>query len=247
MSGRKCPSCGQESSGRTVYCAGCGAIMPKLSLAGDDEPLAPAVAAEAARQAAKRPASGRRVRVRRSVPVLPILLLLAVSGIGFLAFSDPGIEVNLPRGVKNPSVLVNRSFAASKFTQATLSQEVINSLLLDSGKVKWDPILGFITPPEWGSLNVELIQDKVVCHLVMTLFGHPVHFSETFRLEADPGVYRLAADSATVGRLPLEGPFAGFVTPVFRSCAAPFASYLGILRTASSLVIGEGTVTFSTR
>lgn len=247
MTGRKCPSCGQESSGKTVYCPCCGAILPKAPSATQNEPLLPAVAAEAARQSAKRPGQGKSTRARRSIPFLPIFVLLAVSGLFYLVLSDAAPEAQPPRSIKNASFLVSRSFASSKFTQATLTQDVINSVLWDSGGMKSLPILGFVNPPDWSPMTIVLEPDKVVCHVIMSIQGHRVRFSETFRIEADPGVYRLAAESANIGHLPLVGPLASFVTPVFRACSAPFANYLGNLRGARSLSVADGTVTFSTR
>jgi len=247
MSVRKCSSCGQVSSGKTVYCPGCGSILPKIPVESSGEPLLPAVAAEAARQTAKRQRPEIRTRPRRSIPFLPILFLLALTGVGYLVFSDSGYENTPPQNIKNAAFLVNRSFASSKFTQATLTQDVINSLLWETGGMKVGPILGFITPPEWSPLTLGLEPDKFTCHLVMTVRGHPVQFSETFRVEADPGVYKLAAESATVGRLRLPGPMASLVTPVFGASSAPFSAYLENLRMARSLSISEGSVTFSTR
>jgi len=140
--------------------------------------------------------------------ILLHLLSIAVGVVAVLALMSPkDSKPKAPPMSQAISVQMARTLASSRVSPATLSEEMINSYLLETGRITWVAPVPGIPVPEWVSSEIALLPGEVTFRVRLTMFGYPLVFSETFGLEGRPSLYALSPRSGSIGLLPLKSPF----------------------------------------
>lgn len=246
MSAPTCSSCGASNADGLVYCASCGALMEKSSPAASTGSNAAALAKRRSIrvEADRPPAPGLFSRIKALVIYL---FWVAFGVVVVLASMEPKANELREQRVSDPKGILQRVFAASRFTPSGLPQSVINSLLEEQGAYSPESSVRLIPMPVWDHVRVELLQGTVTLHATMSILGRPFHLSETFRLQGGPGSWGLQAESASIGLLDISGYLMPVVTRLIRP--AIFSNYkdLEALSTARTLAIRPGLIEFTSR
>ena len=246
MSDRSCSSCGASNPEGLVYCSSCGALLEISSSAAPSGSTAAALAKRRSIriEADRPPAPGMLFRLKG---ILVYLFWVAVGVIVVLASMEPKTSVLREQRVPDAKGVLQRVYAASRFTPTGLSQPVINSLLEDQGPYSPESPVRLIPMPSWNHARVELTQGEVTLHATMTMLGRPFHLSETFRLKGGPGTWALQPESAAIGLLEIPGYLIPVVTPLIRPSVMSNYQDLETLSTARSLSIRPGLIEFTSR
>ena len=254
MSLRICPSCGHQNSDTVVYCVHCGGLLGNAPVAAEGQPL-PTSVAVASRRVDSVPASSveRRTLGSRLLGIFVYAVCVALGVAAVLALMNPktGQNASLPdaRRVQNPGSVIQQQFLSSRFTPSSVSQQLINDFLKSSGSIDWQSP-AFIPSsawPRWESTQVELGSGVITASVEASLFGYPIHFSETFRLVGSARQWSLDPESGSIGLLPLSKPFLPLITPFVMSCSVPLAREIKSLEAADLLQIRSGFIDFTIR
>lgn len=248
MSERACSSCGTVNTGAKVYCSGCGAILEKTTQAGGGEPL-PSTAAVAKR---------RSVRIEADRPLPPTLfsrikgflkyiLSVALGVVLVLALMEPKDHAPEFQDIPDARTVLQRTIAAGRFSTGTLSQQLVNSCLLQQGAITCRSPVSMVPMPIWESSRVEISTGKVTVFTVISFLGRPIHLSETFRPEGLSGSWKLVPQSASVGFLDFPKSLLPGITPLIRTGVSPFDAELTTLAASKSLVMRPGALEFTAR
>jgi hypothetical protein len=248
MSDRVCSSCGTVNTGAKVYCSGCGGILEKMTPTEGDAPI-PATIAVAKRRSvrieADRPPSP--TLFSRLKGVVKYLLSVAFGVVLVLTVMAPKQHAPEVQNISGARDVVKRMIAASRYSPAVLSQQLINSCLAQQGSFTWQSPVSLVPMPTWESSRVELSSGKITMFAVISFLGRPIHFSETFRAEGLSGSWNLIPESATIGLLDLPKSLIPGVTSFLRSGVTPLDTELKALSSAQSLVIRPGLIEFTIR
>lgn len=254
MNERLCPSCGHQNSDTVVYCVHCGGILGNVPAPVEGQPLPTAVAVAARRMEKVRVQSGEgRSMGSRLLGFFVYCVSVALGVAAVLALMNPKAGQNplIPEGrrVQNPGAAIEQQILSSRFTPASLSQQLVNDLLKSSGSIDWKSP-SFIPSsawPRWESSQVQLGAGVVTATVEASLFGYPLSFSETFRLAGSARQWSLNPESGSIGLLPISKPFLPLITPFVTACSLPVAREMKSLEAADSLQIRAGFIDFTTR
>ncbi len=244
----RCSSCGQDNSPSQVYCAHCGSILPKAPLKDGDEPLPTSVAVAARRvQRVEEESEQKRSLISRFWGFVRYLLSVALTVAAVLALMDPKVPVPDTQTIPNAPAILRHQIIGSRGIQVMISQPVINQALAQAGKIQWTAPFDFIPLPEWVDTSVILANGSFRCAVTLTFLNYPLLFSESFRLSGGSMQWSLIPESASIGLLPLRGPFLYLITPFMRSCGTPFTQELQLMKGAETVRIRPGFIDLSTR
>jgi len=254
MNERPCPSCGHQNSDTVVYCVHCGGILGSIPLPVDGKTLPTAVAV-AARRMEKVPVQSGEGRSMGSrllgFFVYCVNVVLGVAAVLALMSPKAGQDSFIPEGrrVQNPGAVIEQQIQSSRFTPASISQQLVNDLLKSSGSIDWKSP-SFIPSsawPRWESSHVLLGVGVVTATVDASLFGYPLSFSETFRLAGSARQWSLNPESGSIGLLPISKPFLPLITPFVIACSLPVSREMKVLEAADLLQIRSGFIDFTTR
>lgn len=236
MSKRYCASCGTDNSGAQVYCINCGTLLPKLGATADSGNASANIAARRAQNAQE--AATRRAAEPWRLPVpngiISYVILVAIGVAIVLAFMPASESVPPFPEVKNPASAIDRALQFSNFNEATLSQALLNEFLR-------------MNPPEEVTLRILLKRGGLTCLVGYPVAGYSFSIKETYRLTGGPGAWTLKPDSASLGLLPLKGPFLWIAGLIMEDAVHPYHDRLKLLASQKSLTLSTGLVTFSRR
>jgi len=236
MSKRYCASCGTDNSGAQVYCINCGTLLPKFGVASDPGSASSNIAARRAQNAqeaaARRAAEPWRFRLPNGIISYAILVAIGVAIV--LAFMPTSESVPSFPEVKNPASAIDRAMQLSNYNDATLSQALVNEFLR-------------VNPQEELTLRVLFKGGGVTCLVNYPVAGYSFSISETYRLAGGPGSWTLKPVSASLGLLPMKGPFLWIAGLIMEDAVHPYHDRLKALASQKSLTISTGLVSFSRR
>ena len=209
-----------------------------------------AVAARRVQRPDYDPNAGSKSLLSRLWGLFIYVVAVALGVVVVLALMSPKQPVTEPPSIPNPPALIARLIAGSRYTPATVSQQVINGFLKSSAGVALKPpsdlIPDLLWPKPAGS-RVELGNGTVTFFLQVTLLNHPFYFSESFSLDGSARQWRLEPESGSIGLLTLPGPFLRLISPLVKASSAPLAPQLKVLEEAESLQLRAGYLEFTTR
>jgi len=254
MNERLCPSCGHQNSDTVVYCAQCGVLLRNapVSPLGQSLPTSVAIAARRVEKVRSSDSGGPSLGSKIfSFLVYCVSVVLGVAAVLALMNPKTGQNPVMPEGrrVQNPGAAIEQQIQSSRFTSASLSQQLVNDLLKSSGSIDWKSP-SFIPNsawPRWESSQVQLGAGVVTATVEASLFGYPLSFSETFRLAGYARQWSLNPESGSIGLLPISKPFLPLLTPFISACALPVNREMKTLEAADSLQIRSGFIDFTTR
>ena len=254
MSQRLCPSCGHENSDSIVYCVHCGGLLGNAPVAAEGQPL-PTSVAVASRRVDSVPANSAEPRTlgSRLLGIFVYCVSVALGVAAVLALMNPqsGQNAALPetRRVQNPGAVIQQQILSSRFTPSSVSQQLINDFLKSSGSIDWQSpaLIPSSAWPRWESTHVELGQGVIIASIEASLFGYPIHFSETFKLVGSSRQWNVEPVSGTIGMLPLSKPFLSLITPFVTSCSLPLAREIKSMEAADLLQVRSGFIDFTIR
>jgi hypothetical protein len=236
MSKRYCASCGTDNSGAQVYCINCGTLLPKYGTPADSGSASSNIAARRA-QNAQEAAARRAVEPWRfKVPdgIISYVILVALGVAIVLAFMPASESVPPFPEVKNPASAIDRALQLANYNEASLSQALLNEFLR-------------VNPPEEVTLKVLLKGGGLTCLVGYPVAGYPFAIKETYRLTGGPGAWTLTPVSASLGLLPMKGPFLWIAGLIMEDAVHPYKDRLMALASQKSLTLSTGLVTFSRR
>lgn len=236
MSKRYCASCGTDNSGAQVYCINCGTLLPKFGVVSDPGSASANIAARRAQNteaaAARRAAEPWRFSLPNGIVSYVILVAIGVAIV--LAFMPASESVPPFPEVKNPASAIDRAMQLSNYNEATLSQALLNEFLR-------------VNPPEEVTLKVLLKGGGLTCLLSYPVAGYSFSIKETYRLSGGPGAWTLKPVSASLGLLPMKGPFLWITGLVMEEAVHPYHDRLKAMASQKSLTLSTGLVSFSRR
>lgn len=233
MSVRLCPSCGTENLPTAIYCAQCSGILPSI-------PVQKSVIGKVAPKRAARGSIGGFFG--GVIRFLIYLLLLAGIAALALAWIQPQVESPAAQQIANPEFVFNRLMTSSRSTPATLSQPLLQGLLVSSPASQIAPVADFLPQPRIGTRRIVLESGKVTYRVEFLIRDHPVLFSETFTISGEPNAWSLTPVGASVGMLPLTPPLANFMTPLMAFTIRVLVPDLKELSAVSKISISRGQV-----
>lgn len=244
MSALTCSACGASNAAELVYCASCGALLPRTT----DPASGSAAAALAKRRSLGIETAPSSPGLLSRIKGLLIYLFWVAAGvIVVLVFMKPKEHAPQEQRVADAGNVVQRILTASRYAPAALSQPLINSLLAQQPPFVPESPIRLLPMPVWDRARVELSQGTLTLHMTVSMLGRSLRLSETFRLAGGPGSWSLEPQSATVGLLDLPGIMVPAILPVIRPGISRFAEDLAALSTARSLVIRSGLIEVTTR
>lgn len=147
-----------------------------------------------------------------------------------------------PQQIANPEFVFNRLMTSSRSTPVTLSQPLLQGLLVSSPAPQIAPVADFLPQPRIGTRRIVLESGKVTYRVEFLLRDHPVLFSETFTISGEPNAWSLTPVGASVGMLQLTPPLAHFMTPLMAFTIRALLPDLKELSAVSKISISRGQV-----
>lgn len=248
MSERCCPSCGAENPLTAIYCGGCKGLLPVTPAATGTQHqpsrTAPVAVPRPARLRAKKTNQGTSLASRLK-GLFFYLFSVALGVAVVLALLSPKETAPQAAPVPGSPAVVQRAMANARIGSSTLTQPVINEFLHQQGNPGWAAPFPWIPVPRWTGSRVNLTPGRVTYDLDLTLFGHPLHASETFAITGSPGSWSLQAETGSFGLLPLPPAALPLLTLLMGSSAQSLDHELGRLAAARILLVGPGMIEFS--
>lgn len=247
MSSPTCRSCGASNASGIVYCVSCGAVLPA---AGEGASTGSAPSSSMARRLHARVEKDRPAppsALSRILRLVVYCVWVAVGVIVVLGVMDPHPSRVSSVPIPSARAVVDRILQSSRFSQAGISQALLDSLLSQQESVTFESPVRFLPMPSWEVTHVELRTSGVDVRFSMHVFGWPLRFSESFALKGAPGAWSLMPKSATVGLLDLPEPLVPAVSFLLRPAIMPYYKDLESLSKAGSMALQLGIVEFTTR
>ena len=256
---KTCESCGTENDDTRVFCTNCGARLPAPapgSLPGLPKNPAANVGASAPPVSGYRPSGqlkkpGKIRQAGRGFfgTLFVFLPWIAVAGLGaaiYLAIQPPA---DIPPVAAPDSAESNRLAEFLQKASATpggafqADQGAINRFL--AAGVRLEPVTNpFGVKADFNRCYARLAKDRMDFTLQIEVQDHPLYLTLGLAPAEKNGRLIPKVVGAEIGRLPLPGPLASIVLPVWSPCFDSLENVIDLLRGAQSAKVEEGRIVF---
>lgn len=236
-----CKECGYVNEPERVYCHNCGAKLDRSVLPKEEQLRREAP--ERARKRIMRMANPGGSWIKSALfNTLKALAYGVVAAAVIVAFRTPEGAPPEKAGLSEHIVGSELSDTVNSRTPRTVrfTQNDIN-YFLSSGRLKKDSSVPGV---EFKRAYVVFLPGNCQVGIEKSLFGLPIYFGTTYRVEANAGVFIAANVAGNIGRLPIHPAIMKWLGPLlFKNLGEAMKTELDEVKQAQALRVDKGIVT----